>query len=252
MSIPRQSTQSLATQAEIPVTYVFARYYGKNPQTFLLFIGTVVKIFNEELELHESFQPAKRLSTWYRQEDRFSNRGVSGIIMKLRERIIIFFGVTFALLTLLLVVDLQYDFGYSGPHLIFPTRHARVEVVETGGGFQTRFGTDGTPAGEASAVENAPVKPFDQPPKQHDSFEDLEMFAFPVDGTSSEFLKSSVVIVVFEERDRQPILADLLADMGSEEGYVYAMHHDLIILTVNSMHRVSEYMNMTALLAFFK
>lgn len=138
--------------------------------------------------------------------------------MKLRERIIIFFSATFALLTLLFVVDLQYDFGYNGQGLLFPTRHARVEIIETGGGvetlmksYQPRVSTDGT-----TSEQNVPVKP----PEPHDPFDDLAKLAFPVDGTSSEFIKSSVVVVVFENRDRQPMLADILVGMDSEEGYV--------------------------------
>uniref|UniRef100_A0A8D9F1Y7 Extracellular serine/threonine protein CG31145 n=1 Tax=Cacopsylla melanoneura TaxID=428564 RepID=A0A8D9F1Y7_9HEMI len=69
--------------------------------------------------------------------------------MKLRERIVLGISVSAVLFTLLLVMDLQMDTGYSGQHLVYPS-HGRVKFGPSagdGGGnqrdaynsFQKRF-----------------------------------------------------------------------------------------------------------------
>lgn len=132
--------------------------------------------------------------------------------MKLRERIVICFSVTFVLFTLLLVIDYQFDVGYSTQRLFLPLRHGRVYVGDTEPdgeksvfkSFQDRLVVDktgGTSKGSSSinGTRNA----------VHDSFSDLSVFAFPLDKTS--ILRTNpVVIYVFEDRNAAPTLADLI------------------------------------------
>ncbi|XP_026686416.1 uncharacterized protein LOC103518968 [Diaphorina citri] len=58
--------------------------------------------------------------------------------MKLRERIVLGISISAVLFTLLLVMDLQMDTGYSGQHLVYPS-HGRVKF---GGGENIRNAYD--------------------------------------------------------------------------------------------------------------
>ncbi|KAI5723853.1 hypothetical protein M8J76_011869 [Diaphorina citri] len=63
---------------------------------------------------------------------------ISRATMKLRERIVLGISISAVLFTLLLVMDLQMDTGYSGQHLVYPS-HGRVKF---GGGENIRNAYD--------------------------------------------------------------------------------------------------------------
>lgn len=137
--------------------------------------------------------------------------------MKLRERVIICSSITFVLFTLLLFIDLQFDIGYTGHRFLLPTRHGRVEMLESMvdgdrsifRNFQNRFGGGGG-GGEYTAEnvvsEGTSVKVTEH--VAHDPFTDLEPFANIND--TSDLTGNTVVFVVNEDRKMEANLAMLL------------------------------------------
>ena len=137
--------------------------------------------------------------------------------MKLRERITICFCITCVLFTLLLLIDLQFDIGYSrnrlGPlvPLVAPSsRHGRVgfEEMPPDGDrsiyrkFQDRFGF--APSYVDEGVEGAPTANV----TGHDPFADL-MGCVGYGATKGEAWRN-VVIGLDEDRKMAPTVGDLV------------------------------------------
>lgn len=138
--------------------------------------------------------------------------------MKLRERIIICFSVTFVLLTILLVIDLQFDFGYTGQHFLLPARHGHVysgDTVLDGERsiykkFQNRFGDEKAVEEQLpSSTENMKNLQYsNETIEGHDTFMDLILYA--ADDKTSQNMNNLIVIDLMENRTNEASLIDLM------------------------------------------
>lgn len=169
------------------------------------------------------YQRQRRLNQrniWWQNRQRRNQTGfviaVFHLIMKLRERVVIGFGVTFVLFTLILVIDFQYEIGYGRHRLLLPMRHGRVQVLENAADgersvyktFQNRFGgSDNTVYEENSGVDATSTNET----VFHDPFSDLAKYTVPYEELEPDDAGRRVVIVVYEYRNAQPLLSEFIA-----------------------------------------
>lgn len=152
--------------------------------------------------------------------------------MKLRERIVICFCITCVLFTLLLLIDLQFDIGYSRNRLapLIASRHGRVGYDETGTDgeisiyrkFQDRFGfvANFVDEGQGLAAEVVVGTAKSNDTLLHDSFADLMGYlspAKPLMTTGADTTAwRNVVIAVEEDRKIAPTVGDLISAAFNE------------------------------------
>ncbi|XP_065225117.1 extracellular serine/threonine protein CG31145 [Planococcus citri] len=172
--------------------------------------------------------------------------------MKLRERVVICFGITFVLFTLILVIDFQYEIGYGGHRFFMPMRHGRVQMVEDTGlgagagaggagaglpersvykSFQNKFAPGAAPGAGSEVYEESLAAAADSAALSgnlsdaHDSFKDLQPYTGSYDDLDTDDAGRKVVIVVFEYREEQPSLSEYINfDAGANETLQITFH----------------------------
>ncbi|XP_023287525.1 extracellular serine/threonine protein CG31145 [Orussus abietinus] len=145
-------------------------------------------------------------------------------MVRIRERLILAVSAFAILFTLLLVVDLQMDLGYSGHHLV--PSHGRVRLGDEPGqdtvynNFRRKFlqranGSRETSGSEAAGSTQGPRDPVGTPPRKtlatekpvpRDDFADLIEFVVGGDGVNAE---DGVVRISGEDHSDNPTLGEL-------------------------------------------
>lgn len=154
-----------------------------------------------------------------RRASRESAMRMFGRMVRLRERLILCLSGFAILFTLLLVVDLQMDLGYSGHHLV--PSHGRVKMGDEDrdtvyNSFRRKFlqrsntsresfdaGTQSTRLGNDNYVKTADT----EKPQVHDDFADLMEFVINGDGVN---VNDGVVRISGEDHSYNPTLGQIM------------------------------------------
>lgn len=139
-------------------------------------------------------------------------------MMRFREKLLLLFSAIAIIFTLLVVLDLQMDLGYSGHHLV--STHGKVHMgdglnkngfygfrrkfLQRGNGSKEQSGAD--VSGTSSTKDDVPSvdkNMVDMEEQPHDNFEDLFELVVNADGTDG------IVRIIDHDRLDNPSMAEL-------------------------------------------